>query len=46
MGQNPTEDEINEMMRQIDLNQEELIDFDKFMILMTKYRQILKQKKK
>ena len=35
MGQNPTEDEINEMMREVDLNQDGLIDFDEFMILMT-----------
>ena len=36
MGQNPTEDEINEMMREDDLNQDGKIDFDEFMILMTK----------
>ena len=36
MGQNPTEDEIIEMMREVDLNQDGLIDFDEFMILMTK----------
>ena len=36
MGQNPTDDEINEMMREVDLNQDGLIDFDEFMILMTK----------
>ena len=36
MGQNPTEDEINEMMKEVDLNQDGLIDFDEFMILMTK----------
>ena len=36
MGQNPTEDEINEMMREVDLNQDGKIDFDEFMILMTK----------
>ena len=36
MGQNPTDDEINEMMREEDLNQDGLIDFDEFMILMTK----------
>ena len=35
MGQNPTEDEINEMMREVDLNQDGKIDFDEFMILMT-----------
>ena len=36
MGQNPTDDEINEMMREADLNQDDKIDFDEFMILMTK----------
>ena len=36
MGQNPTEDEINEMMREVDLNQDGKIDFEEFMILMTK----------
>ena len=36
MGQNPTDDEINEMMREVDLNQDGKIDFDEFMILMTK----------
>ena len=36
MGQNPTDDEINEMMREVDLNQDGLIDFEAFMILMTK----------
>ena len=36
MGQNPTDDEINEMMREVDLNQDGLIDFDEFMILMNK----------
>ena len=36
MGQNPTDDEINEMMREFDLNQDGLIDFEEFMILMTK----------
>ena len=36
MGQSPTEDEINEMMREVDLNQDGKIDFDEFMILMTK----------
>ena len=36
MGQNPTDDEINEMMREVDLNQDGLIDFEEFMILMTK----------
>ena len=35
MGQNPTEEEINEMMREVDLNQDGKIDFDEFMILMT-----------
>ena len=35
MGQNPTDDEINEMMREVDLNQDGKIDFDEFMILMT-----------
>ena len=36
MGQNPTDEEINEMMREVDLNQDGKIDFDEFMILMTK----------
>ena len=36
MGQNPTEEEINEMMREVDLNQDGKIDFDEFMILMTR----------
>ena len=36
MGQSPTDDEINEMMREVDLNQDGKIDFDEFMILMTK----------
>ena len=36
MGQNPTEEEINEMVREVDLNQDGKIDFDEFMILMTK----------
>ena len=36
MGQNPTEEEINEMMREVDLNQDGKIDFEEFMILMTK----------
>ena len=36
MGQNSTDDEINEMMREVDLNQDGKIDFDEFMILMTK----------
>ena len=36
MGQNPTDAEIDEMMREVDLNQDGKIDFDEFMILMTK----------
>ena len=32
MGQNPTEEEINEMLREVDLNQDGKIDFDEFMI--------------
>ena len=36
MGQNPTEDEINDMMREVDLNQDGKIDFDEFMALMVK----------
>ena len=36
MGQSPTEEEINEMMREVDLNQDGKIDFDEFMILMTR----------
>ena len=36
MGQNPTDDEINEMMREVNLNQDGKIDFDEFMILMIK----------
>ena len=36
MGQSPTDDEISEMMREVDLNQDGKIDFDEFMILMTK----------
>ena len=34
MGQNPTDDEINEMMREVDLNQDGKIDFDEFCKLM------------
>jgi Ca2+-binding EF-hand superfamily protein len=30
MGQTPTDDEINEMMREVDLNQDGKIDFDEF----------------
>ena len=36
MGQNPTVDEVQEMMREVDLNQDGKIDFDEFMYLMTK----------
>ena len=36
MGQNPTEEEINEMMNEVDLNRDGKIDFDEFMILMSK----------
>ena len=36
MGQNPTDDEINEMMREVDLNQDGKIDFDEFITLMMK----------
>ena len=36
MGQSPTDDEISEMMREVDLNQDGKIDFGEFMILMTK----------
>ena len=34
MGQNPTDEEINEMMKEVDLNQDGKIDFDEFMTLM------------
>ena len=34
MGQNPTVDEINQMMQEVDLNQDGKIDFDEFMTLM------------
>ena len=36
MGQTPTGEEINEMMREVDLNQDGKIDFDEFMSLMIK----------
>ena len=36
MGQNPTDEEINEMMREVDLNRDGKIDFDEFMAIMTK----------
>ena len=36
MGQTPSDEEINEMMREVDLNQDGKIDFDEFMYLMTK----------
>ena len=34
MGQNPTVDEVNQMMQEVDLNQDGKIDFDEFMTLM------------
>ena len=34
MGQNPTVDEINQMMQEVDLNHDGKIDFDEFMTLM------------
>ena len=36
MRQSPTDDEIIKMMIEVDLNQDRIIDFDEFMILMTK----------
>ena len=36
MGQNPTEEEVNDIMREVDLNQDGYIDFDAFIIIMTR----------
>ena len=46
IGQNPTDEEVNAMIKEVDLNSDGKIELDEFITLMSRNSQILKQRMK
>ena len=46
IGQNPTDEEVNAMIKEVDLKSDGKIELDEFIILMSRNSQILKQRMK